>query len=106
MDKPAGKDVRVLNPLWIISLFLAIAEITIGAVATQVHSWVQGLFAIFATAFPTGVAAVFFTILWKKPYVLYAPRDFPRHLDALDYVKAMLWARSAKEEGTESAVVA
>jgi hypothetical protein len=104
MNKPDVAAERVLNPLWIISLFLGITEITVGAVATQVTSWIQGLFAIFAVAFPATVAAAFFTTLWKKPYVFYAPRDFPKHLDVQAYVAAMRSATIATRQELEVAV--
>jgi hypothetical protein len=104
MNPPDPAEERVLNPLWIISLFLGITEITVGVVATQVTSWIQGLFAIFAVAFPAIVAAAFFTVLWKKSYVFYAPRDFPRHLDVQAYVAAMRSATIATQQELEIAV--
>lgn len=74
---PREASPRVMNPLWIISLFLGLAQATVGVAATQAAGWVQGLLAIFAVVFPSAVAAAFFVILWKKPYILYAPRDYP-----------------------------
>ncbi|QUQ68291.1 hypothetical protein JJ691_60360 [Kutzneria sp. CA-103260] len=76
----------MLNPLWIISLFLGIAETTLGVAATQVTGWIQGLFAVSATMFPLLVSAAFFATLWKKPEVLYAPGDFPEHVPVPEFV--------------------
>jgi hypothetical protein len=74
-----------MNPLWIISLFLGLAQATVGIAATQAGGWVQGLLATFAVAFPSAVAAAFFVILWKKPFILYAPRDFPGQTSIKDF---------------------
>ncbi|TDD77650.1 hypothetical protein E1293_25995 [Actinomadura darangshiensis] len=73
---PVKASPRVMNPLWIISLFLGLTEVTIGVVTTQATGWIQALLAVFAVLFPSGVAGVFFRILWKKPWVLYAPGDY------------------------------
>ncbi|SFP41915.1 hypothetical protein K8Z49_38260 [Actinomadura madurae] len=73
---PRKASPRVMNPLWIISLFLGLTEVTIGVVTTQATGWVQALLAVFAVLFPSGVAGAFFRILWQKPWVLYAPGDY------------------------------
>jgi hypothetical protein len=80
---------RVLNPLWMISLFLGVSETTVGVAATQATGWIQGVFAVFAVAFPVTVAGAFFAVLWKKPEVLYAPGDFPEHVPVPDFVRGM-----------------
>jgi hypothetical protein len=80
---------KSLNPMWIISLFLGLSEVTVGIAATQASGWVQGLLAVFAVAFPTLIATVFFVILWKRPYVLYAPKDFSETTNVKSYVDAM-----------------
>jgi hypothetical protein len=95
---------RVMNPLWIISLFLGLTEVTIGVVATQVEGFIQVILTVFAIVFPSGVAFAFFRILWTRPYVLYAPRDFPQHLTAEAYVRAMQSATVAKQAATEAAI--
>jgi hypothetical protein len=82
-------DQRVPNPLWIISLFLGLSELVVAAVATQVDGWVQGLFAVFSTVFPCGIAVAFFLIVWHRPYVLYAPRDYSEHTTVDAFVSAM-----------------
>lgn len=78
-----------LNPLWIVSLFLGVAEATMGIAATQVDGWVQGLFAVFSVLFPVAVATAFFAVLWNRPYVLYAPADYAGHTGVKEFVDAV-----------------
>jgi hypothetical protein len=78
-----------MNPLWIISLFLGLSEVTVGIAATQSTGWIQGLLAVFSILFPVGVATIFFVILWSKPFVLYAPRDYPEKTNVTSFVEAM-----------------
>lgn len=86
---PPGQPPRVLNPLWIIALFLGLSETTVGIAAAQSNGWVQGLLAVFAVVFPVLVSTVFFVILWQRPEVLYAPGDFPEHVSIGTYVDGM-----------------
>jgi hypothetical protein len=88
-DVPARTLPRVLNPLWIISLFLGLSETTVGTVAALASGWVQGVLVAFAVTFPILVVGAFFTILWKRPEVLYAPGDFPEHVSVKTYVEGM-----------------
>jgi hypothetical protein len=83
-----------MNPLWIISLFLGLSEITVGVAATQASGWIQGLLAIFSVGFPICVAGTFFFVLWRRPFVLYAPRDYPRETSVTAFVKAMNLSRA------------
>ncbi|WP_146022209.1 hypothetical protein [Streptomyces sp. CB02959] len=80
---------RVVNPLWIISLFLGLSETTAGVVAALASGWVQGALTLFAIVFPLLVSGAFFTVLWRKPEVLYAPGDFPEHVPVGTYVDGM-----------------
>ncbi|MEV5721092.1 hypothetical protein AB0L41_45120 [Amycolatopsis mediterranei] len=75
--------------MWIISLFLAVSETTVGVAATQATAWVQGLFALSATVFPLLVSGAFFAVRWKKPQVFYAPKDFPEHVTVPDFVEGL-----------------
>ncbi|WP_132121625.1 hypothetical protein [Actinocrispum wychmicini] len=95
---------RVLNPLWIISLFLGISETTVGIAATQVTGWIQGLFAVSATAFPLLVSGAFFATLWKKPEVLYAPGDFPEHVPVPEFVHGIHRSVSSSLDEVSSVV--
>ena len=47
------------------------------------------MIAIFAVVYPLGVAVVFFLILWHRPYLFYAPSDYPPSLSVLSFVQAM-----------------
>lgn len=89
LNKTIRSKPNVMNPIWVISLFLGLSEVTTGVVATQSHDWVQAVFTIFSVAFPCVVMALFFIVLWKKPYVLYAPRDFAESVDVVAFVDAM-----------------
>jgi len=88
-DDSAKSKPRVANPLWIISLFLGISEVTSGAVALKSQAWIQAVFTLFSVGFPCAVLVLFFIVLWKKPYVLYAPRDYSDDVDVEVFVKAM-----------------
>ncbi|MGV9270078.1 hypothetical protein ACWDRR_36120 [Kitasatospora sp. NPDC003701] len=101
-----GASERVLNPLWIISLFLGLAEVTVGVAATQAHGWIQGMLAIFSVAFPSAVAATFFRILLTRPIVLYAPKDYPNPPSIEAYVTAVSASRNVQnvEAAVRSAV--
>ncbi|MVU81035.1 hypothetical protein GPX89_27780 [Nocardia sp. ET3-3] len=81
---------RVLNPLWIISLFLGLAEVTAGGAATLTSGWIQSIFAIFCVTFPSGVAIAFFITLRDRPQVFYAPGDFLNEgPDVQHYIETM-----------------
>jgi len=93
MSSGAGREgraaPRVINPLWIISLFVGLSETTVGVAATQAVGWVQGLLAVTATVFPVLVSGAFFATIWLRPEVLYAPGDFPEHVPVPDFVHGL-----------------
>ncbi|MEU1993558.1 hypothetical protein ABZ511_03825 [Nocardia gamkensis] len=103
-QNPGPVAPRGLNPLWIISLFLGVAETTTGTAATLASGWIQGVLAIFAVTFPLLVSGSFFAILWRKPEVLYAPRDFPEHVPVESYVNGMRRGTIGNVELVETAV--
>ncbi|MFC7865094.1 hypothetical protein ACFU5B_14900 [Streptomyces murinus] len=103
-ELPPGHPPRVLNPLWIIALFLGLSETTVGIAAAESSGWVQGLLAVFAVSFPLLVSTVFFLILWQRPEVLYAPGDFPEHVPISTYVDGMR-RRAAQDPDIIQAVV-
>lgn len=72
----SGHGLRVLNPIWLIALFVGLTEVTTSVAATQSSGWTQGTFTVFSVIFPVGVASVFFLMLWRKPAALYAPGDY------------------------------
>jgi hypothetical protein len=93
---------RVANPLWVISLFLTLTEVTVGVVSTQSDGWVRVLFAAFSVSFPTAIAAIFFFFLWTRPDLLYAPQDFSAQTTVDAYVSAMNSARSGQIKTVET----
>ncbi|WP_148046297.1 hypothetical protein [Halostreptopolyspora alba] len=95
---------RGLNPLWIISLFLGLSEVTVGISATQAQGWIQGLLAIFSVLFPTVVATVFFFILWFRPFVLYAPRDYSDQPSVRDFVTTLSSSTDRSLENAEASI--
>lgn len=101
---PGGNPSRALNPLWIISLFLGLSEVTVGIAATQAVGWVQGTLAIFSVIFPACIAASFFWILWRKPFVLYAPRDYPLETSVSAFVEAMTVSANGRIRGLDPLV--
>lgn len=101
---PSQRPPKVINPLWIVSLFLSFAQFVAGVAATQVADWKQGALVVFVIAFPVAVMAAFFAILWKRPYVLYAPGDFTKTTSVSQYVDAMNSASRASAEAIEDVV--
>jgi hypothetical protein len=80
---------RVMTPLWIIALFLSLTETVLGVAVTQTNGGIQIALTAFVIGFPSLVAGAFFLILWKKPYVLYAPIEYGRETDVMRFVEAM-----------------
>jgi DNA-binding transcriptional MerR regulator len=89
-----NRDIKVVNPLLIISLFLSLTELAMLVAATQVAGLLQWVFGIFSVAFGSLVAAVFFFLLWKRNQILYSPKDFADR-NAIDFVRAMHVSRES-----------
>jgi hypothetical protein len=79
---------RSMTPLWVIALFLSLTETVVGVGVIQTRGNIQLILTIFVVAFPALVALVFFAIIWRKPYHLYAPTDFGS-MDFAAYIEAM-----------------
>lgn len=105
MTGSAEKYPKIMNPLWVISLFLSTSEVIAGIAATQVDGSNQAILVWFCVLFPLFVASVFFLIVWKKPYVLYAPKDFSGSTSVEGYVTAMQSASLKAIHTTRSAQV-
>lgn len=75
MDKTT-KPPKIMNPLWIISVFFSFTEVTLGYAAWKTDGLVQGALIAFVLLFPTIIAIGFFIIVWYRPQHLYAPRDY------------------------------
>jgi len=80
---------RGLSPLWIIAIFLSFSETVLGFAVTRTTGGIQVALTTFVVSFPALVGAVFFLILWKKPYVFYPPTEFSKSVDVKAYVDAM-----------------
>lgn len=87
--EPESSSPRTLGPLWVISLFLGLSQVTVTIATTQATGWIQAMLAIFAVTFPTLVSIVFFTVLWRNNKVLYAPREFADGTTVHDFADAM-----------------
>jgi hypothetical protein len=66
----------VSNPLTIIAIFAALAEVAGTISLATLDKSLQGTFIWFVMGFPTLLVISFLLILWTKPAVLYAPGDF------------------------------
>ena len=60
-----------------------------GFAVTQTSGGIQIALTAFAISFPALVAALFFAVLWVKPYVLYPPTDFSAEVTVGGFVDAM-----------------
>jgi hypothetical protein len=106
MQSNAGtrRGPHLSNPLSLFGLFVTLCQVTVGVAAVQASGWVQGLFAIFAVAFPLLVLAAFFTILWHRPETLYPPGEYTKETSVADFAKAMRRITVRQEETLESTV--
>jgi hypothetical protein len=76
----------IQNPLTVIAIFAALAEIAgTVALAAVAHEF-QGIFIWFVMLFPTFLVACFFLTLNFNPQVLYAPSDFKNEENFLDII--------------------
>lgn len=78
---------KLLTPLGIIFIFVALSEAVLGIGISQTNSWIQIILAAFACIFPTGVATAFFYILFHRPENFYAPKDFAGDASYLESMK-------------------
>jgi tetratricopeptide (TPR) repeat protein len=66
----------ISNPLTIIAIFSALAEVAGTVTVSLISPEVQGTFIWFVMLFPVTIVAMFFLTLNFNPKVLYAPSDF------------------------------
>ncbi|WP_177437273.1 ArsR family transcriptional regulator [Pseudomonas sp. Irchel 3A7] len=67
---------KVSNPLTIIAIFAGLAETLACVALVKLPLEIQQIFVYFVIAFPSGIVALFFFVLYYKNTVLYAPSDF------------------------------
>lgn len=70
------KITRISNPLTIIAIFAALAEIASSVALITLPERTQVIFVWFCMLFPSMLVFIFFIVLYRKPKVLYAPSDF------------------------------
>src|SRR5712692_6448993 len=76
----------VNNPLTIIAIFAALAEIAGTAALAAIDKSLQGTFVWFVMGFPVLLVVAFFATLNFNPKVLYAPSDFKNEENFLNAV--------------------
>ena len=67
---------HIQNPLSVIAIFAALAEVSGTVVLPLLDKDTQHVYIWFLMLFPIFLVAVFFLVLYKKHHVLYAPTDF------------------------------
>tara|TARA_R110002111_G_scaffold161943_1_gene228229 strand:+ start:2660 stop:3454 length:795 start_codon:yes stop_codon:yes gene_type:complete len=98
---------HVKNPLTIIAIFAALAEVGGTIVLPLLEPITQYIYVWFLMLFPIGLVGVFFYVLYHKHHVLYAPSDFKEDtsfLDLLDSQSASERLASLEKEAGESVV--
>lgn len=70
------RTTKVSNPLTIIAIFAGLSEISGTTVLPFLQETNQAIFLWFVMLFPFVLVVLFFLILWKKHFVLYAPSDY------------------------------
>lgn len=75
------------NPLTIIAIFAALAEIAATFALAAVKTELQGIFIWYVMLFPVFLVLLFFITLNFNPQVLYAPSDFK---DEANFIKVLL----------------
>lgn len=84
-----GPRRSAMTPLWVISIFVSLCEVVAGLAVTQADGGIQLTLTVFVVTFPVLVAAAFFAILWRKPYVFYPPTEFGAGTKVSEYVQAL-----------------
>lgn len=67
---------HIKNPLTVIAIFAALAEVSGTVVLPFLDKETQRVYVWFLMCFPILLVAIFFFVLYKKHHVLYAPTDF------------------------------
>lgn len=75
---------HIKNPLTVIAMFAAIAEVSGTVVLPLVAEGVQSVYVWFLMFFPCFLVFLFFVTLWKDHSVLYAPSDYQTDQSFID----------------------
>src|SRR6478752_3694522 len=78
---------KSINPLWMIFLFFSFTEIMLGVGVLNTLGGVQTALVSFVILFPTGIAMMFFVILWFRPKHFYAPKDYSNDQSFLEMMR-------------------
>ncbi|ACT96690.1 hypothetical protein [Dyadobacter fermentans] len=89
---------RVTNPLTIIAIFAALAEVNSTVAIGLVGKEHQGLFLWFVILFPTLLIVLFFATLNANPKVIYAPSDFKNEEHFLKTVSGEIYSFGKKAQ--------
>jgi hypothetical protein len=84
---------HIKNPLTVIAIFAALAEVSGTVVLPFLNSTTQELYVWFLMGFPLFLVAIFFFVLYTKNHVLYAPSDYK---DEQTFKDIFVGAASAK----------
>jgi hypothetical protein len=111
--KPTAPPAKV-TPLWIVASFLSLTEVVLGYAVTKVSGSIQLALTIFVMSFAVAVAAMFFVILWNRPWVFYSPSEYG-NVDPKSFMAALrgspevanqlLLAKSVEQNPTEPEVI-
>ena len=96
LEVPMIEKMRaVSNPLTIIAIFAALAEVAGTVVLALVDVSIQSIFVWFVMLFPILIVLLFFLTLNFNPKVLYAPSDFR---DEENFLQTMLGAKRIERD--------
>ena len=94
-----------MTPLWVIFGFVSLCEVVAGLAVIQAEGNAQLILTAFVVIFPLLVAAAFFIILWKKPYVFYPPTEFGADTKVAEYVQAFSGLSSIRAEESQKELI-
>ena len=83
------------SPLFIVVLFVGVVEAGLSYSTGVTAEDLQAGLVKFMCAYLVVVTGIFFTFLWKRPWIFYPPTDFPG-VSVADYVAAMRSGQSTK----------
>jgi hypothetical protein len=79
---------RPITPLVVIGLFVLLTNAVATVALIQTQGAVQTALTGFVIVFPTIIVALFFATLWRRPQVLYSPKEY-ESISVIEYVQAM-----------------
>jgi len=95
---------RPLTPLWVISLFISLTEVTLTVAVVQTSNGIQVALTSFVIIFPILIAVAFFAVLWFKPHHFYSPAEYGQQSSVKDYVEAITQRKSLDESQLYSTI--